>query len=205
MLHLLRSSLEYEPVALLTTVNAESGCAAMHGTPRELLAAQARETELPLWEAPIPSPCPNGQYEAAMRQVCEQARREGIGAIAFGDLFLEEIRRYREDRLAQTGLTPVFPLWDLETGSLARKMIAAGLRARVVSVDLSKLPASYAGRDFDLPFLAELPAGTDPCGENGEFHTFAYAGPMFRRAIPVASGPIVESGGFATAAVLAGR
>jgi uncharacterized protein (TIGR00290 family) len=198
-LQVLRHSAEFEPVALVTTVDAASGGVAMHGTARELLAAQAREAGLPLWEAPIPWPCSNAQYEVAMEAVCERARREGIDTIAFGDLFLEDIRRYREGRLRGTGLAPVFPLWGLDTTRLAREMIASGLKARVVSVDLARLPASFAGRDLDLESLGQLPAGADPCGENGEFHTFVYDGPMFRRAIPFTSGAPVSCGGFARA------
>jgi uncharacterized protein (TIGR00290 family) len=200
-LHLLQQSAEFEPVALLTTVDAASGGAAMHGTARELLAAQSREAGLPLWEVPIPWPCSDERYEAAMQAACERARGEGIDTIAFGDLFLEDIRRYREERLQGTGLAPLFPLWGLDTTRLAREMIAAGLKARIVSVDLAKLPASCAGRDLDLEFLKQLPAGADPCGENGEFHTFVYAGPMFRQAIPVTGGTTVSCGGFARAEI----
>jgi uncharacterized protein (TIGR00290 family) len=197
MLHLLRQAGEYEPVALLTTVNAASGGAAMHETSRELVAAQAGETGLPLWEAPIPWPCSNECYDAAMRGVCERARREGIDAIAFGDLFLEDIRRYREERLAGTGLFPIFPVWGRDTRSLAEEMIAAGVKARIVAVDLAKLPASCSGRDFDPAFLKQLPPGADPCGENGEFHTFVYDGPMFRNAVPIRSGATIARDGFA--------
>ncbi|HEX8985309.1 MAG TPA: ATP-binding protein [Bryobacteraceae bacterium] len=196
-LHLLRQSRDYEVVALLTTVNTASGGAAMHETSRELLAAQAGETGLPLWEALIPWPCSNECYDAVMRGICERARSEGIEAIAFGDLFLEDIRRYREERLAGTGLTPIFPVWGLDTRRLAEEMIAAGVKARIVAVDLTKLPASCAGRDLDPEFLKQLPGDADPCGENGEFHTFVYDGPMFRNAVPVGSGATIERDGFA--------
>ncbi|HVX67227.1 MAG TPA: hypothetical protein VHA11_11525 [Bryobacteraceae bacterium] len=198
-LHLLRQSAEFEPVALVSTVDAASGSVSMHGTGRELLAAQARETGLPLWEARIPWPCSNAQYETAMEAVCERAHREGINTIAFGDLFLEDIRSYREGRMRGTGVTPVFPLWGLDTAKLARDMIASGLKARVVSVDLARLPASFAGRELDLEFLEQLPAGADPCGENGEFHTFAYDGPVFQHPIAFTCGAPVSCGGFARA------
>jgi uncharacterized protein (TIGR00290 family) len=196
-LHLLTQSEEFEPVALLTTVNAASGGVSMHGTPRELLAAQSRAAGLPLWEAPIPWPCANQHYETAMRTVVERARAEGIDAIAFGDLFLADIRKYREERMQGTGMEPLFPLWNLNTTRLAHDMIEAGVKARVVSVDLSQILATCAGRDLDLEFLGQLPAGADPCGENGEFHTFVYGGPMFRNTIPIRSGATVSCGGFA--------
>jgi uncharacterized protein (TIGR00290 family) len=136
-----------------------------------------------------------------MRTACDEATAAGVEAIAFGDLFLEDVRRYREERLEGTGLTPVFPVWKLDTGTLAREMIAAGVRARIVCVDPKKLPKDFAGRDLDEDFLKDLPEGVDPCGENGEFHTCVYDGPMFRHAIPIESGEVVERDGFVFADV----
>ena len=174
----------------------------MHGTRRELLEAQADAVGLPLWQIPLPWPCSNQQYEAAMRSACERAVCEGIEVIAFGDLFLEDVRRYREERLAGTGLEPVFPVWHLETHSLVRTMIAAGVKARIVCVDPAKLAPEFAGRDLDAGLLDELPGSVDPCGENGEFHTFVHDGPMFRQPIPIASGEVVTRDGFTFADVL---
>lgn len=173
----------------------------MHSTRRALLEAQARAAGVPLHTVPLPWPCSNEHYEAAMRAACDQAVAEGVEAIAFGDLFLEDVRRYREARLRGTGLEPVFPVWGLDTRQLALDMIAAGLRARIVCVDLKKLPWEFAGRDFDAEFLRDLPAGVDPCGENGEFHSVVYAGPMFREPIAIESGEVVERDGFVFADV----
>lgn len=195
-LHVLRQSGEYEIAGLLTTVNQEFDRVSMHGTRRTLVEAQARAAGLSLRTVPLPWPCSNERYEAAMREACAQAVAEGIEAIAFGDLFLEDVRKYREDKLAGTGLAPVFPLWGLPTGELIREMLAAGLRARIVCLDPRRLPREFAGRDLDEELLAALPAGVDRCAERGEFHTVAYAGPMFRAPIPVESGEIVERDGF---------
>lgn len=173
----------------------------MHSTRRALLEAQARAAGVPLHTVPLPWPCSNEHYEAAMRAACDQAVAEGVEAIAFGDLFLEDVRRYREARLRGTGLEPVFPVWGLDTRQLALDMIAAGLRARIVCVDPKKLPWEFAGRDFDAEFLRDLPAGVDPCGENGEFHSVVYAGPMFREPIAIESGEVVERDGFVFADV----
>jgi uncharacterized protein (TIGR00290 family) len=193
---------EFEVAGLLTTLNAAFDRVAMHSTRRDLLEAQARAAGLPLYSVPLPWPCSNSQYEKAMSTACETAVAGGIEAIAFGDLFLEDVRRYREERLRDTGLTPVFPIWAMETRRLAQEMVTAGLKARIVCVDPKKLPREFAGREFDAEFLGDLPAGVDPCGENGEFHSFVYAGPMFREAIPVASGEVVERDGFVFADVL---
>ncbi|HEX4311063.1 MAG TPA: ATP-binding protein [Acidobacteriaceae bacterium] len=200
-LHCLQRSGEYELVGLLTTLNAAFDRVAMHSTRRALLEAQANAAGLPLHLVPLPWPCSNEQYEAAMQSACDAAVAEGIAAIAFGDLFLEDIRRYREDRLKGTGLEPIFPVWGLDTRFLAEEMVASGLRARIVCVDPRKLPAEFAGRDFDAAFVRDLPAGVDPCGENGEFHTAVYAGPMFREAIPIEGGEIVQRDGFVFADV----
>ncbi len=195
-LHCLRNRPEYEVAGLLTTLNAAFDRVAMHSTRRALLEAQAHAAGLPLYAVPLPWPCSNEHYEAAMRIACQSAVERGIQAIAFGDLFLEDVRRYREQKLDATGLAPVFPLWGLDTRWLAEEMIAGGLRARIVCVDPRRLPAEFAGREFDRAFLKDLPLAVDPCGENGEFHSVVYAGPMFREAIPVESGAVVERDGF---------
>lgn len=200
-LHVLRQSGEYEIAGLLTTMNAAFDRVAMHGTRRELLEAQAEAADLPLRVVPLPWPCSNEQYELAMRETCAQAIADGIEVMAFGDLFLEDVRRYREEKLAGTGLTPVFPLWGLPTDALVREMIAGGLQARIVCVDPKKLPREFAGRDLDMSLLEDMPADVDPCAERGEFHTVAYAGPMFCSAIPVESGEVVERDGFVFADV----
>lgn len=201
-LHVLRQRAEVEVVGLLTTINSHFQRVAMHGTRYELLKAQASAAGLPLWGVPLPWPCSNEVYEAAMAEACATAVQQGVSGIAFGDLFLEDVRRYREDRLRGTGLDPIFPLWGCNTRELLAEMLDAGLRARIVCVDPSKLPADFAGRDLDLDILSRMPAGIDPCAENGEFHTFAYAGPMFCEPIPIESGEIVTRDGFVFADVL---
>jgi uncharacterized protein (TIGR00290 family) len=195
-LHVLRQSGEYEIAGLLTTLNAAFDRVAMHSTRREVLEAQAFAAGLPLCAVPLPWPCSNELYEQAMDEACGKAVAAGIEVIAFGDLFLEDVRRYREERLVGTGLTPVFPLWGMNTRQLAQEMIASGLKARLVCVDPRKLPREFAGRDFNTVLLRELPADVDPCGEKGEFHTCVYAGPMFRHEIKIESGEIVERDGF---------
>jgi uncharacterized protein (TIGR00290 family) len=182
--------------ALLTTVNEVAARVAMHAVRVDLLRAQAEAIGLPLWEIPIPSPCPNDVYEAAMAGAVERAVGAGFTHIAFGDLFLEDIRRYREQRLAGSGLEPIFPLFGADTTALARQMTASGLRARLTSVDPRALDARFVGRDFDDALLDELPPGVDWCGERGEFHSFAFDGPMFSRAIPIERGVVVERDGF---------
>jgi uncharacterized protein (TIGR00290 family) len=198
-LHMLRQSGGNEIVGLLTTVNTEFDRVAMHGTRRSVLEAQAQAAGLPLWAVPLPWPCSNEQYEQRMREVCGGAVAEGVDAIAFGDLFLQDIRAYREAQLLPTGLQPLFPLWEQPTATLAREMIAGGLRAKLTCVDTNQLPPSFAGREFDLTLLNELPLQTDPCGERGEFHSCVYAGPMFAGAIALESGEIVIRDGFAYA------
>jgi uncharacterized protein (TIGR00290 family) len=195
-LGLLRQDPGIEVVALITTINQEFDRVAMHAVRRELVELQADAAGLPLWKAPLPWPCSNEEYEARMREVFARALGEGVQAIAFGDLFLADIRAYRERQLAGTGLEPLFPVWQIPTRELAATMIAAGLRAKITCIDPKILPREFAGRDFDTAFLNDLPAGVDPCGENGEFHSFVYAGPMFRAAIPVELGEIVERDGF---------
>jgi len=195
-LHLLRQDPAIEVAALITTFNEAFDRVAMHAVRSELVELQAESAGLPLWKVLLPWPCSNEEYEARMRGVCEHALREGVDAIAFGDLFLADIRAYRGRQLAGTGLEPLFPVWQIPTRELAVSMLGAGLRARVTCVDPKKLPREFAGREFDAAFLADLPTGVDPCGENGEFHSFVYDGPMFRAAVPVETGEIVERDGF---------
>jgi uncharacterized protein (TIGR00290 family) len=195
-LHVLRTRGDVEIVGLLTTVNQAFDRVAMHAVRRTLLEAQADAAGLPLRVVPIPWPCPNEAYEAAMSAALDDARADGVEGVAFGDLFLADIRRYREEKLAGTGLRPIFPLWQRPTRTLAEEMIACGLRARITCVDPRVLPASFAGRAFDADLLAELPPSVDPCGENGEFHTFAWDGPMFRHPVSVRTGEVVERDGF---------
>ena len=201
-LHLLRQQADVEVVALVTTLNGAANRVAMHGVRRVLLEAQAECTGLPLWAVDLPWPCSNADYEARMRGVCERAMAEGITAVAFGDLFLEDIRTYRVQQLLGTGLEPIFPVWRIPTGALAREMIAAGVKAKITCVDPSKIPASLAGSDFNAAFLDSLPAGVDHCGENGEFHSFVYDAPVFTRSIEVRAGEVVERDGFVFADVL---
>lgn len=195
-LHLLRQMPDIEVVALVTTLNASANRVAMHAVRRELLEAQAERTRLPLWAVDLPWPCSNEDYESRMRTVCERATAEGITAVAFGDLFLEDVRDYRINQLAGTGLEPLFPAWGIPTGKLARDMIAAGIKAKITCVDPSKLSSSFAGRDFDADFLDTLPPGIDPCGENGEFHSFVYDTPFFSKPVRVRKGVIVQRDGF---------
>jgi uncharacterized protein (TIGR00290 family) len=195
-LHALSLRGDVEVVGLLTTLNAAYDRVAMHGVRRALLEAQARAAGLPLWPVSIPSPCPNEAYEAAMADVLRRAKGEGVEAVAFGDLFLEEVRRYRERQMAGSGLELLFPLWGRPTPELAAEMLEGGLRAFITCVDPRALAARFAGRAFDRALLAELPAAVDPCGENGEFHTFAWDGPMFARPVRVRPGEVVARDGF---------
>ena len=201
MVHVLRQS-GVELGGVLTTVNEVHQRVAMHAVRVELLQAQADALGLPLRQIPIPSPCPNEVYERAMAAAVERAVSEGFTHVAFGDLFLEDIRRYREERLAGTGLTPMFPLFGADTGALARTMVAGGLHARLTCVNPKVVDRRFAGREFDSALLDELPSSVDPCGERGEFHSFAYAGPMFAKPIAIASGEVVERDGFVFADVL---
>ena len=201
-LHLLRQRGDVEVVGLLTTTNDEYERVAMHGVRRELLKAQALAAELPLWDVPLPNPCSNEQYEAAMSVAMRRALAEGIEAIAFGDLFLEDIRRYREEKLGPAGLTPLFPVWGIPTDELAKQMLDAGMVAHISCVDPRQVPGELAGRQWDASLLADLPPSADPCGENGEFHTFVSAGPMFQRAIDVRIGEVVERDGFVFADIV---
>jgi len=195
-LYVLRQRPDVTLVGLLTTVNAAFGRVAMHAVRRALLEAQAEAAGLPLHVLEIPHPCPNTDYERIMGAFVAEQAAAGVAAMAFGDLFLEDIRRYREAKLAGTGIAPLFPLWGIDTAVLARRMIGGGLEAYVTCVDPQKLPTSFAGRRFDLGLLADLPADVDPCAENGEFHTFACSGPMFTRPIAVKTGEVVTRDGF---------
>ena len=201
-LHVLRQRTDVEVAGLLTTINTQFQRVAMHGTRRALLKAQADAAGLPLWEVPLPWPCSNEVYEQAMSAACASAVQQGISGVAFGDLFLEDVRRYREERLRGTGLDPVFPIWGRKTRELISEMLDAGLRARIVCVDPAKLPADFIGHDLDHNLLRRLPVAVDPCGENGEFHTFAYAGPMFCEPIPIESGQSVTRDGFVYADII---
>jgi uncharacterized protein (TIGR00290 family) len=201
-LQVLRAQDEVEVVGLLTTINQAFDRVAMHAVRTELLRAQAEAVDLPLLPVAIPWPCSNAEYEAAMAAAIARAVAEGISAVAFGDLFLEDIRRYREERLQGTGVRPLFPIWATPTGALAKQMVAAGLRARLTCVDPKQLDGDFAGREFDAALLATLPPSVDPCGENGEFHTFAYDGPMFRHPVAIRGGEVVTRDGFVFADLL---
>jgi uncharacterized protein (TIGR00290 family) len=190
-LHLLRQQTEYEIAGLLTTFNQAADRVAMHGVRRSLVEKQAAAARLPLWYVPLPWPCSNEEYESLMAQTCTKAVAEGIQGIAFGDLFLEDVRAYRIRQLAGTGLDPIFPIWGIPTDALARDMISSGLKAILTCIDTRKLDRSFAGHDFDERLLSHLPAEIDPCGENGEFHSFVYAGPMFDSEIAVSRGEVV--------------
>jgi uncharacterized protein (TIGR00290 family) len=196
-LHEVRLAGEFEVVGALTTVTENFGRVSIHGVREEVLRAQLDAAGLPPTIVPIPYPCPNEIYEARMGEAIMRAKAVGITHMIFGDLFLEDIRKYREEKLQGTGITPVFPLWLRPTPQLARDMIASGLETWIATVDLKKLPAAFAGRRFDAQLLADLPAGVDPCGENGEFHTCVVGGPMFTKPLPVAPGERVERDGYA--------
>jgi uncharacterized protein (TIGR00290 family) len=203
-LHEVRRAGILDPVGLLTTVTRTFGRVSMHGVREELLARQVAATGLPLTKVEIPYPCPNETYERTMTEALSRLRQERVEVVVFGDLFLEDIRRYREDRMQGTGLRASFPLWGRPTAALARTMIASGLRATLVCVDPQKLSARFAGRQFDAALLHDLPDSVDPCGERGEFHTFVTAGPMFHHCVPVVPGPVVERDGFVFADLLPG-
>jgi uncharacterized protein (TIGR00290 family) len=196
-LHEVRRSGEFEVVGALTTVTENVGRVSIHGVREEILRAQIAAAGLPLTVVPIPYPCPNEVYEARMGDAIADAKAIGITHMIFGDLFLADIRKYREENLRGTGITPVFPLWLRPTPQLAHDMIASGLQTYIATVDLKKLPASFAGRRFDAHLLKDLPATIDPCGENGEFHTCVVGGPMFSHALPVVTGERVERDGYA--------
>ncbi|HEV2729625.1 MAG TPA: ATP-binding protein [Terriglobales bacterium] len=187
-LHLLRKNADYEVTGLLTTFNQAADRVAMHAVRRNLVETQASAAGLPLWAVPLPWPCSNDQYESIMAATCAKAVAEGIEGVAFGDLFLEDVRHYRERQLEGTGLAPIFPVWGLPTRALAEEMIASGLRARLTCVDTEKLDSSFVGREFDSALLSAFPPEIDRCGERGEFHSFVYAGPMLTSPIPISLG-----------------
>jgi uncharacterized protein (TIGR00290 family) len=196
-LHEVRRAGAFDVVGALTTVNETFGRVSIHGVREEVLHAQLAAAGLPAWRVPIPYPCSNETYEARMGAAVAAATCDGITHIIFGDLFLTDVRAYREQKLAGTGIAPIFPLWGRPTAALAREMIASGLEARLVSVDRTKLDSSFAGRNFDQTLLTDLPDGIDPCGENGEFHTCVVAAPVFSHRIDVVPGDVVERDGFA--------
>jgi uncharacterized protein (TIGR00290 family) len=195
-LHVLRQRDDVEVVGLITTVNQAFNRVAMHSTREEILEAQAEAAGLPIKKISLPWPCSNEQYESCMRQCVNELKAEGAKAVAFGDLFLEDIRAYRKKQLVGTGVGAMFPLWQKPTRGLAMQMINAGLKAKIVCVDPKKLDPSFAGREFDAQLIRDLPADIDPCGENGEFHTCVYAGPMFAHPLLLALGEVVERDGF---------
>jgi uncharacterized protein (TIGR00290 family) len=196
-LHEVRRAGAFEIVGALTTVTETFGRVAIHGVRQEILGGQCAAVGLPQRIVPIPYPCPNAIYEARMREAVAHAVADGVTHMIFGDLYLADIRAYREQKLAGTGITPVFPLWQRPTRELAQAMIASGLEAYLATVDMEKLPPEFAGRKFDAQLLADLPEGVDPCGENGEFHTCVVAGPMFSRRLPVTTGERVQRDGYA--------
>jgi uncharacterized protein (TIGR00290 family) len=204
-IHELRNAGSFEVTGLITTINRDAGRVAMHAVREELVEAQAQALGVPLLKIPIPAQCSNAAYDSAMEAAMAQARMAGIQQIAFGDLFLEDIRRYREERLQSIGMKPVFPLWLRPTAALAREMIDGGLRAYLTCVDPKQLEPRFAGREFDKELLDDLPGAADPCGEKGEFHTFAFAGPMFSHPLPVVRGETVTRDGFVFADVLPDR
>jgi uncharacterized protein (TIGR00290 family) len=198
-LHEVRRAGDCEVVGALTTVTETFSRVSMHGVREDILAAQLEAAGLPLVRVPIPFPCPNEVYEARMAALLADAKAAGVTRVIFGDLFLEDVRRYREEKLAPTGITPVFPLWRRPTDALAREMIDAGVETYLACVDLKQLSKTFAGRRFDHTLLQELPVSADPCGEKGEFHSCVVAGPMLTRRIPVSVGEVVEREGFAFA------
>lgn len=201
-LHLLRQDPMTDLVGLFTVTSQEYDCAYTHGTRLELLHRQAEAVCLPIHLLNLPDTCTNDQFDAVMRQFAAESTSKGIERFAFGDLFCEDVRQYREKQLTGTGIEPVFPLWGIPTPQLAEQMFAEGVETLVSSVNLEKLPASYAGRKWSRQLLNEFPEGTDPCGEKGEFHTVVIAGPMFRKSIPVRVGETVKRNGFAYADIV---
>jgi len=201
-LHVLRQRTEYEVVGLLTTFNEVADRVAMHAVRRDLVERQAEAAGLPLWAVPLPWPCTNQRYESLMAQTCAKAVAEGVEGVAFGDLFLEDVRAYREKQLKGTGLQPIFPVWGLPTRALAHEMIASGTRAKLTCIDTAKLDRCFVGREFNEALLSALPEEVDPCGERGEFHSFVYAGPMLNAVLPIAVGDTVVRDQFVFADLL---
>ena len=195
-LQVLRQSTEYEVAGLFTTVNTAFQRVAMHAVRIELLHRQAQVAGLPLHLIEIPYPCSNEHYAAVMADFVTHARNEGVRCVAFGDLFLQDVRRYREEQMEGTGIEAIFPLWGMPTRELAGEMLVGGLRACLTCVDPRVLPAEFAGRELSRDMLDDLPPGVDPCGENGEFHTFVFAGPMFTHPLDIEIVETVARDGF---------
>lgn len=202
-LHVLRQTPGIEVVGLLSTINTAFDRVAMHGVRRNLVEAQATAAGLPLTSLGLPWPCSNETYRDLMGSCVSEMRSRGVEAVAFGDIFLEDVRAYREQQMMGSGLTPLFPLWGQDTRSLAKRMIDGGLEARIACLDPRAMPRELAGARFDAALLEALPTGLDPCGENGEFHTFAHAGPMFSAPIEIRPGETVERNGFVFTDLLA--
>ena len=201
-LHVLRQRGEHEVVGLLTTFNEEANRVAMHAVRHELVERQAAAAGLPLWAVALPWPCSNEQYELLLAEACAKAVAEGIEGVAFGDLFLEDVRAYREKQMKGTGLRPLFPVWGLPTRALAEEMITGGTRAKLTCVDTGKLDRSFVGHEFDGELLSALPENVDPCGERGEFHSFVYAGPMLNAVVPVSVGETIVRDAFVFADIV---
>lgn len=201
-LHLLRQQGKFALAGLLTTFNEAFDRVAMHGIRHDLMVAQAEAVGLPLWPVPLPWPCDNATYEARWREACRRALAEGVEVVVFGDLFLADIREYREKQLRGSGLEPLFPLWQRPTTALANEMVQDGLRAKLTCIDSRILPDSFAGREFDRALLNDLPQAVDPCGERGEFHSFVYAGPMLAKPIAIEVGEVVKRDVFVYADLL---
>jgi uncharacterized protein (TIGR00290 family) len=201
MLHVLKTDPAIDVGGLLTTMNEQFDRVAMHAVRRQLLEAQADAAGVPLRTVQLPWPCSNEQYEDRMRVAVSQAVSEGFTHVAFGDLFLEDVRKYREEKLAGTGLTPLFPIWGIPTDKLATQMVESGLRSVLTCINPKHLDRSFAGRQFNRELLDDLPAGVDKCGERGEFHSFAWDGPMFNRPIAIEVGEVVDRDGFVFADV----
>jgi len=195
-LHVLRQQQDIEVVGLFCTFNKKYQRGAMHAVRNELISRQAESVGLPLELIPIPDPCSDSEYKVIMATFIEGVKSKGIDCIAFGDLFLEEVRSYREESLAGTGITPLIPIWGIPTNELSKEMINSGLRAKITCIDPKYLPAEFAGHEYDSSFLEQIPDSLDPCGENGEFHNFAYDGPMFKNKLNILVGETVTRGNF---------
>ncbi|KPJ99775.1 MAG: ATP-binding protein [Desulfobacterales bacterium SG8_35] len=203
-LHVLRRQQDVEVMGLFCTFNKKYERGAMHAVRNELICRQAESIGLPLQLIPIPDPCSDSEYKTIMANFIAQVKSQGIDSIAFGDLFLEEIRSYREESLAGTGITPLFPLWGRPTRVLSKEMVNSGLRAKITCIDPKHLPPDFAGHEYDNTFLEQISDSIDPCGENGEFHSFAYDGPMFRSKLNICVGETVTRDGFVYTDILAG-
>jgi uncharacterized protein (TIGR00290 family) len=195
-LHVLRQQRDIEIAGLFCTINQKFQRVAMHAVRTELVLLQAQNIGLSVQFIPIPHPCSDGEYEVIMKEFVGRATKRGIECFAFGDIFLEDIRRYREANLAGSGIAPIFPLWGMPTKGLSREMVKGGLRAIITCIDPKYLSSTFAGQEYGESFLERIPAHIDPCGENGEFHTFAFAGPMFRKPVGMMIGEAVERDGF---------